>query len=492
MHNAYNPIIIDSGIMNKDHIALVKHTGNYLAAVIATKALSFISIPVLTSLLTVEDYGITNVFLSTAQVCAILLTLNTEIAISRYYYDAKGEEDFKRFVGTSTRLSAAIFIILSSFVLLFRNSLASYFGLDRRLVLCIIPYALYTFTDNVFQQIYQPQLKSRKIAIVSSVSAYLGFLMSVAFILLMKDEKYFGYVQGMILAQMFVGVYMLSQIFKYTKICFDVRYIKYILSFALPYLPYSLSSIIVAQFGKMILGQESGFNSAGLYSFAQNLSGLMLVVIMVVHSAWNPYHMRYMNEKNYARIDGDYDIIWKGTLFFGAALSLFGYEIGAILARPQYLSALSLVPILVLGYIFYQWSFVYLRNASYVKKTIWNAVAVISGGVINVILNSLLIGRYQLLGVALSFAVSYAVLLFIAWAANKFVLKAYVPSVKSFVGPFLLFLPITALSLYFGKYEGVSFVVVCGKLGVLLIFALFIFYKYYKNRLWDFLKQSSK
>ena len=124
--------------MNKDHIALIRHTGNYLAAVVANRALTFISIPVLTYLLTVEDYGTINVYQSAAAVFAILLTLNTEVAISRYFYDAKNEDDFKRFVGTSIKFSLSIFIILSLGVIVFNGVLADYLGFEKLLVLCIL------------------------------------------------------------------------------------------------------------------------------------------------------------------------------------------------------------------------------------------------------------------------------------------------------------------------------------------------------------------
>ena len=478
--------------MNKDHIALIKHTGNYLAAVIATRALSFISIPVMTYLLTVEDYGTSNVYSSTAQLCAIIMTLNTEVAISRYFYDAKGEEDFKRFVGTSIRLSLFVFLIFSFCFLVFSDKLADYLGFEKLLLLCILPSALYTFTDNVFQQIYQPQLKSRKIAILSSISAYLGFVSSIVFILLMSEKKYYGVVFGGLVAQFLVGIYMVSQILIYTKNCFDYKFVKYILSFTLPYLPYSLSSIIVAQFGKMIVGQEQGFNSAGLYSFAHNLSGLMMVVIMVVHSAWNPYHMRYMNEKNYSQIDVDYGIIWKATLIFGAFLSLYGYEIGTILARPQYLTALNLIPILVVGYIFYQWSFVYLRNSAYVKKTIWNAIAVVSSGVINIVLNSLLIEQYQLVGVAVSFTISYAFMLVTSWLANKFVLKAYVPALGKFVWPFVIYMLVIVLSTNFICSDGLSFVTILCKFVVICVFSISLMYKYFNMKIWSLLNKLRK
>lgn len=86
-----------------DFKALAKHSTNYLFATMATKALAFISIPVYTRLLSVYEYGIINVFMSTVGIVQVLLTLNTEVAISRYYYDAKNEQDFKEFCSTSIK-----------------------------------------------------------------------------------------------------------------------------------------------------------------------------------------------------------------------------------------------------------------------------------------------------------------------------------------------------------------------------------------------------
>ncbi len=50
----------------KDHpfIALLLHARNYLSASIATKAIGFISLPVITRLLSPDEYGVLNVFIS--------------------------------------------------------------------------------------------------------------------------------------------------------------------------------------------------------------------------------------------------------------------------------------------------------------------------------------------------------------------------------------------------------------------------------------------
>lgn len=420
-----------------DYKSLFKHSGNYLMATIATKALAFFSIPVYTYLLTVEEYGIFNVFLSTVGMASVILTLNTEVAVGRYYYDAKDENDFKRFVGTSIRISFSFFCVLSLLLVILCKPISNFLGFEFYLTLAIIPVSLYKVMNSVFVQIYQPLLQSRKIAIVSSVQAYLSFALSVVVILLLNEKKYYGQVIGTIIAMFLIANYSFRQIKVYCQPCFDRKFIKYILNYSLPNLPYALSSILIAQFGKLIIGQQQGFESAGLYSFASNIAGIMLILIFVTHSAWNPYYFTYMNNKDYKSLEDDYDLIWRVTLIGAVALSFFGYEIGSFLGRPEYVHQLYLVPILTIGYCFYQWSYVFLRNVGYEKKMIWNAVIVIGSGVFNVFLNSLLINRLYELGVAISFTLSYLIMLILGWFVNFIVLKTYTPAMKKFASPFI-------------------------------------------------------
>lgn len=48
---------------------------------------------------------------------------------------------------------------------------------------------------------------------------------------------------------------------------------------------------------------------------------------------------------------------------------MFGNEIALIMARPEFLSGMYLLPILIIGYVFYQWSYVYLRSTGFAKRT---------------------------------------------------------------------------------------------------------------------------
>lgn len=461
-----------------DYKAILKHSSNYLIANIATKALLFISIPIYTRLLSVEEYGIVNVFMSTISVAAVLLTMNSEVAISRYYFDTKEINEFKRFVGTSINLATLIMMVTSSFFLIFIKSISEMLSFSVILTISILPVALYSIINSVFEQIYNPLLQSKKIAIVSSVKTYLAFALSLVFILLLKENKYMGYVWGTILAMVLLAVYLYRQIKPYYISCLDKKHIKYILSYCLPYLPYSLSGVILAQFGRLFISSESGFEKAGVYSFASNISMIMMVLIMVIHQAWNPYYFRYMNENDRKSIDGDYDLIWRGTLIIGIGICLFGQEIGWLMGASEYWQSLYILPLLVTGYVLYQWAYVYMRNCGYAKKTIWNAIAVISGGVLNVVLSYILIPQYKELGVAIAFCVSYLTILIVSFATNRYVLKVHAPSFKHFNGLFCLYCLIAGFSIFLYFWEDNQVFAILIKIVLFIVSSVFFMYNY--------------
>ena len=72
---------------NSGFTETLKHSKNYLLSNIAVKAIGFISIPVMTRLLTPSDYGVLNVFTSWQTIFISIFTLNCYVALGRYYYE---------------------------------------------------------------------------------------------------------------------------------------------------------------------------------------------------------------------------------------------------------------------------------------------------------------------------------------------------------------------------------------------------------------------
>ena len=452
--------------------SLFKHTRNYFFANIATKALAFISIPVYTRMLTISEYGIINVFLSVSSIAAVLLSLNSEVAISRYYFDAESIEDFKEFVGTSVVLTTIIFVSMSVLGIFCVPYISGILNFPYILTLSVIPVALYNKISSIFTQIYQPLLQSRKVALVISIYSYLAFFLSALFIWYLDEKKYYGYVFGSVVTMFLIGAYLFKQIKEYCVLSLKINHIKYILSFCIPYIPYTLSGIIIAQFARIFIGTYEGYDSAGIYSLANNIAALMLIVVMTTHEAWNPYYFKYMNANDHESLAKDYGLIWRVSLIAGLFISLFAQEGGLILAGPQYERSLYICPILVLGYLFYQWAYVYLRNSGYAKKNIWNAYAVIICGVVNIILNAILIPISSDLGGALSLSISYFIMMMVSYIFNKKILKLYAPHFFLFLKLLLLYLPFSYISILF-YFIGFSLVLLPIKV---IIFLLFIYF----------------
>lgn len=401
----------------------VKHSGNYLVANLATRALAFISIPVYTRLLSTNDYGITAVFLAMVGILNSLLALSFDTSISRYYFDRDSDTDFKHFIGTSLIASTIVILLNSVLIVVFAPSISAWIKLPLNVVYLAIPMTIMNIVGLVFLQIYQPQKQSRPIAVSSLIRVYLGFIFSVGLILVFKSEKYYGQIIGQILAGGVLLFYWKRKISPFVIKRFNKRHLKYILNYSVPLIPYALSGIIIEQFGKLTIASKESFSQAGFYTLALSIASLTGIVTEITHQAWFPYYMEYMKTKNYTQHDIDLVRIFKISLLAALFFSCFGREIGYLLAKKEFTSALYLVPILTLGYVCHQLSYAYMRNISFSLKTTYMSFIVITSGLINVLLNAILISKIGMLGAALSFVLSYAIMATLSWFISTYIIK---------------------------------------------------------------------
>ena len=464
-----------------DYKSLFKHSRNYFFATFATKALAFISIPIYTRLLTVEEYGVVNVFMSYVGVVAIFLTLSSEVSISRYYFDAKNSDDFKRFVGTSVRLTSFILIFTILVFILFLGIIADLLEMTKMLTICLVPLALFKITNSIFTQIYNPLMQSKKIAIVSSVQSYSAFMLSVVCILLIDNNKYYGYILGDIIAMILLGSYMINQIKPYYKGCFDKNYIPYILKYCLPYIPDAMSGIILAQFSKIFIGNNQGYALAGSYSLVVNIATLMGIVIQITNNAWVPYYFRYMNAKDYKSIDNDFNLIWRLTLVAALSLSLFGKELAELLARKDYLEMMPVLPLLVSGFVFHQWAYLYLRNVGYAKRMMWNTYSYMFSGAALVVFNFILVPKYQGYGAAIATFASYMLLFIFTYSVNRFVIKLHSPSLFKLFKTFFVYIVFAIIALFLFYIDIKWFMLLAMKIVLIVFFSMIMLHKYADN-----------
>ncbi len=419
-----------------------KHYLNYFFAQFATRALGFISIPILTRLLTPSDYGIVSVFITYSSIFATLFTLNTYVAVGRYYYEEK--DDFKEFLGTTLLINVVLFFFSAALIIILKDKFQSWLNIDYNLLYLLFPVVGITILSSIFEQVFSPRRESKKIAIVNSLRAYIGFALTVVIILLLNEKKYLGQIYSLVLTGIVASIYFIIQLRPYVKITFRKDLMVYIFKYSIPLIPYFLSGIILEQFGRVMIADYTGFNDAGLFSFAYNVGALMAMVVIVTNQAWVPYYYEYMNGKNYEKHDREMNLILRATLVIAFALICFGYEIGYILAAKQFHEGLVMVPLIVLGFVFFQIFYIYARNFEFHRKTVYLSVTILLSGVAVIVLNMIFIPIYGYIAAAAAASASYLLMAFLAWLVNRLLKLRGYPVKKIFI-PLFVFFAFTAV-----------------------------------------------
>lgn len=466
---------------------VLKHSGNYLIANLATKALAFISIPVYTRLLSTHDFGVYSIFIGVVGILASLMAFSADRSVSRYFFDQKNENDFKQFVGTSTILAFVFFFINSILLIIFADEFGGLVGLNKKVVYLIIPVSLINIVGLTFQQIYGPLKESKTIAKSSLFQVYIGFAFSILFILLYKTDKYYGQIIGQLLAGLLMVYYWIKKIKPYFIITINNSYVKYIFTYSIPLIPYALSGVIIEQFSKIAIGNDQSISQAGYYSLALSISSLVSLAIGITDQAWSPYYMEYMNKKKYSQIDSDFSKIFRLTLFAALGISAFGKEIGMLLAKKDFSASLHLIPIFTIGYVFYQFAYIYLRNFGYSKKTHFMTLTVFISGFSNILMNLILIPKYHELGAAISFVISYIIMAITGFIFNKYFVKLHAIPLKNMIVPIIVIIPFYIV-LYFLTSIDSLFLLIIFKIILTCLFTTILFWKdrneiegYFKN-----------
>ncbi|MFC1504034.1 lipopolysaccharide biosynthesis protein [Spirochaetota bacterium] len=455
------------------------HTSNYFTASIMIRAMGFISLPVMTRILSPKDFGIDKVVVSYLGILSTIISLNTYVALGRYYYEKK--DDFKDFFGTSLIINFFLFITAWIVTICFKGITSNFLGLPANTIIFIVPQTVFLIFNSWFEQIYIPQEKSKKIAVRNIISAYSVFGLSVLFILLMEKYKYMGPTYSRtVIGTAFIFYYMF-ELKKYFKLSFKIKHLKYIISYSFPLIPYSLSGIILVQFDRIIINKIIGPTEAGLYSFAYTIGMLLTIVVGALHRAWMPKYYRYMGNKEFDKIDNDISKMFRIISVISLFLIFFGKEMGMLLAKKNFHSSLPLVPIIVISYIFNAIFAFYGWNNSYVKKTIYLSITVLISGILNIVLNVVFIPRYGYFIAAYTTLASYFVMALLIWIINKFYLKIYCTPVLKILNPIFALIPLIIIYYIITFYIHTIWFAVLLKVFLLGLFFLFIFNKFIFN-----------
>lgn len=469
--------LIDSEVLEKirksDIFETLMHSKNYLLADIATRAAAVISIPVFTRLLTEEEYGIVAVFNAYLAIFLIVLSLNAHTAVGRYYYEKT--DDFGEFVGTTLILVGLILGITTPLFILLYRQVADVMQLPGSLPIYLVITCLLIIINEVYLQILIPQRRSKEVALIRTVRGYAYVSVAILFVFSLKENRYLGQIWANLLISFIFSIYFLIKIKECSKFILKSKYIIYIARYSFPLIPYSLSAIILAQFDRIMINNTLDAAAAGLYSLGYSIGMLLLIVIESTQTALIPDFFRFLDGKEYGRLDILTKRVFSMMTIAALGLILFAREIVVVLADKKFHPGLSVVPVVVIGYLFFGMFTVYNRYIVYEKKTVHISLIVLTAGILNIILNALFISRYGYVAAAYTTVASYFVMFMLTWGTVKMIFKQRITSLSMIWEPTVIMFGFVALSYYVHGLNLSSTVLFITKIIALVLFSFTVF-----------------
>nr|WP_255373657.1 oligosaccharide flippase family protein [Thermosipho sp. 1223] len=448
------------------------------------KGMGFITIPIFTRLLSVEEYGIVSVYMTFAGIFMIITGLDIHASIGTGINDFK--EQKKEFLSSVLFLSLISFIVQFIFIFLFRTYFSNLFNIYENLIILAVISGylgfIFTFynTKNVFEKKY------KKKSLLSLTNALLNVSFSILLVLFLKNNRYLGRIYGDLLSKILLSSILFLIIILKGKKLIWLKAWRYSLVIGIPLILHNLSGIILSQFDRLAIQKIVNSEKVGLYSYSYNLGMIPLVILGATNLAWVPwfYDRMYKNKK----VEILKKIPYYNGLYVILLLLIFMLvpELGLIMAPKQYYASLIILPIITTSYYMQFLYTIYVNFAFFYKKTGSISIGTFLAGLINIILNIWLIPIFGYEVAALTTLISYFFLLLFHALNVKYHLKDNTISARYMFSWAFLMIALSLIQYYISKRFGmfslterISRIVIFGSFGIIVITRLYKRLKHY-------------
>jgi len=370
-----------------------------------------IMIPIVTRVLSTEQMGIANTFISTRNTVVIIITCSVYAYVHKAMIEFKDEK--KSYIFSIIVFSILAVVISFCISLIFKEKLMKLLSLDNFLYywlyISCLGFALYSIADYycIFQNKYYIVAM-----IVLSVGPISQFL-SVGLSYVLENDKYIGRVIGLDFVYLLVAVCLIVWMFVGRRPKFKTKYVKTTLAFTIPIIPHLLSQMVLTQCDLVMISYFCGSSKSGIYSMGHTVGFLALTVMSQIMASWSPWVYRRMEDKEFKTIFDNSKLIVLVGAYISIGLLTISTELIKIFLTDVYSPCIYIVPTLVVA-MFFQFIYIFVYDFQFFNKKAKSiAASSIVAAIFNLITNYIFIPKFGFLAAGFTTLASYFVLLMI-------------------------------------------------------------------------------
>jgi len=158
---------------------------------------------------------------------------------------------------------------------------------------------------------------------------------------------------------------------------------------------------------------------------AYNLGIVLVIVIAALLNAWNPSYFKYMNNKNYKKVEIGSNNIYLICFFITLLVVLFGENVASIILSKEYETSLHLISVIAIGGLASALWQIWGRVIGYAHKTYLTSTLAVIATILNIGLNYYLLPIYGYEIAAWTTLASYLTIGVLALLVSNFIIGYY-------------------------------------------------------------------
>ncbi|MCQ2410129.1 MAG: oligosaccharide flippase family protein [Elusimicrobiaceae bacterium] len=404
--------------MAKDIKRLGKETLVYGTSTVLARLLNFCLVPFYTYYLLPGDYGIIATLFAAIALFNVVFLFGMDQSYLRFASDAADKNKVFRqcFYGV-----AANGLVLGGLLWVFNATVTRVIGIPPQAGYLLKLAAVILLLD-VLNMIPFTKLRLERrawyFAGVRTASIVVNVLCNIFFIAVLRkgiDSILWANIFASLASLLLLSPVVWSELKQNFSFRFDKSLEKDLLSFAWPFVPSGLASLLVSVIDKPILVHLAGTEQVGIYQANFKIGVFMMLVVSMFDQAWRPFFLAHAKDDDakdtFARVLS-YFVALAGWVLLGLMFLMPDIIQSNLLGNfhliaPAYWGGLRVIPLVLTGYFFYGLYVNFMIGPVLTKKTRVLLWITLLGAAVSITTNLTLVPHLGILGAGWAVAFSY-------------------------------------------------------------------------------------
>lgn len=375
-------------------------------------------LPILTRLLSPEEYGKVAIFSVVVQVLGALTGLGVHGAVGMRYFD-RDRLDFPRYVAsclTVLLVSTALVLVM---VLAALPWLEEFTKLPGQWLVLAVVLSGSNFVIQCQLSIWQSDKKALKFGLLRILQSGIDLALSL-FLVVIVGLAWQGRIGAIAAAGFLTAAVAFVTLVRGNWLRFPIErgYVENALRFGVPLIPHAIGGMLIALVDRFMISNILDVASTGIYMVALQIGLVLNLINDALNRAYSPVLIEAL------RIgDPDRDVkIVRATYAFFLALLIFAIALGllapailGVLVGARFQAAAPVVIFITLGQAVSGMYYMVVTYVFYAGRTASLALITLTSGLLNVAISYWLLKTKGLEGAGQAFLVAQTVLFLGAW-----------------------------------------------------------------------------